>query len=550
MTEKASENSYASYSAPKHHGECLIVPSLTWAQDELRSQDDRFQVDSPQGEFLSRWRSFGKVELLSLAQHYTASYRDVSWLNGLSNSASTRIVLSGHQPELFHCGVWFKNFLISHLAVSTGAIAINFIVDNDLCRTPGITLPTIVDQDVGSQYVAFDKSVDAMPWENRKLLDTATWQSFCSRVNQVMPRTDGSPMLSRLWQHAMQLDCSLPLGILLSQARHLLEADAGLKTLEVPLSLLCGTRSFAAFSLYLLNRATLLQSTYNAELDAYRLAHRIRNHAQPLPNLESRDGWAEVPWWCYTENSERRPMYVKSQADSMQLSDLQGWQIEIAGSLESDTAIEQWCAISGQGMRIRPRALMTTMFTRLLMSDLFVHGIGGGKYDQITDRMIAKLFSLKPPAMIVASATMKLDLQDLPIELQNPIAEQLQSTEQLLKSATANPELLLEHLSSVTLSQEALAQLQTAAQEKKQLLTAMPNKGEKWEWHVAMKKVKQNLSELAHPALGQLAERVEKLKQLANQQATLNSREFSYCLFDLDRVRTDFAKTLSESVQR
>ena len=45
-----------------------------------------------------------------------------------------------------------------------------------------------------------------------------------------------------------------------------------------------------------------------------------------------------------------------------------------------------------EGIRLRPRALTTTMYLRLAMGDLFLHGIGGAKYDQLTDRIIEHFF--------------------------------------------------------------------------------------------------------------------------------------------------------------
>ena len=40
---------------------------------------------------------------------------------------------------------------------------------------------------------------------------------------------------------------------------------------------------------------------------------------------------------------------------------------------------------------LRPRALTLTLFARLCVADFFIHGIGGGKYDEVTDRIIREL---------------------------------------------------------------------------------------------------------------------------------------------------------------
>jgi hypothetical protein len=47
-----------------------------------------------------------------------------------------------------------------------------------------------------------------------------------------------------------------------------------------------------------------------------------------------------------------------------------------------------------------------TLFVRLLLADQFVHGIGGGRYDQVADQIIATHFGIEPPAFSVTTATL------------------------------------------------------------------------------------------------------------------------------------------------
>jgi len=41
------------------------------------------------------------------------------------------LVMTGHQPELYHPGIWVKDFLLQRLADETGAAAIDVVVDSD-----------------------------------------------------------------------------------------------------------------------------------------------------------------------------------------------------------------------------------------------------------------------------------------------------------------------------------------------------------------------------------------------------------------------------------
>ena len=88
-----------------------------------------------------------------------------------------------------------------------------------------------------------------------------------------------------------------------------------------------------------------------------------------------------------------------------------------------------------RGVRIRPRALLTTMFARLLLGDLFFHGIGGAKYDQLTDAIVQEFFGFRPPAFAVLTATWKL-----PVAAPEHAAGQLREIKRLLRDLHFNPQ--------------------------------------------------------------------------------------------------------------
>ena len=52
------------------------------------------------------------------------------------------MILAGHQPQLFHPGVWFKNFVLSRLAESQAATAVNLVIDSDTIKTAAVRVPT------------------------------------------------------------------------------------------------------------------------------------------------------------------------------------------------------------------------------------------------------------------------------------------------------------------------------------------------------------------------------------------------------------------------
>jgi len=66
-------------------------------------------------------------------------------------------------------------------------------------------------------------------------------------------------------------------------------------------------------------------------------------------------------------------------------------------------------------LKIRPKALLLTLYNRLFISDLFIHGVGGAKYDLVTDEIIREFFKVAPPHFLVISCTLYLNFKSSPV---------------------------------------------------------------------------------------------------------------------------------------
>src|SRR5207248_5753764 len=156
-----------------------------------------------------------------------------------------------------------------------------------------------------------------------------------------------------------------------------------------PVSRLELTGAFQRFVVHLCEDAVRFAAAYNRAVLEYRKANRIRSVHHPAPLLRRDqshgDGLIECPFWYFRESRAREPVMV--------------WE---AGSLRLEDE------------PIRPRALTLTLFARVCLGDFFIHGIGGGKYDEVTDAIIRDYFGLDPPAYQVLSATLHLPLPAFP----------------------------------------------------------------------------------------------------------------------------------------
>ncbi len=131
---------------PREDRTALVQPPFDHVTDlvgeNLRIRD---QVHCDlQGRPLGEISRLARSELLAAARRWTGAYRNVP-----SELPDPRglIYLAGHQPQMFHPGVWFKNVALGELARQHGAAAINLIIDNDILsdatlRVPGRPFPT------------------------------------------------------------------------------------------------------------------------------------------------------------------------------------------------------------------------------------------------------------------------------------------------------------------------------------------------------------------------------------------------------------------------
>jgi len=104
----------------------------------------------------------------------------------------------------------------------------------------------------------------------------------------------------------------------------------------------------------------------------------VRSTAHPVPDLTIEDGWLEAPLWIWDRaNPRRRRLFVRQRGEEIVLSDR--GQLELPVSLspegEAGTAAAQLAELAARGIHIRTRALVTTMFARLFLGDVFLHGI-------------------------------------------------------------------------------------------------------------------------------------------------------------------------------
>src|SRR5262249_12323336 len=146
-------------------------------------------------------------------------------------------------------------------------------------------------------------------------------------------------------------------------------------------------------------------SIHNESVRAYRRKYNLRSHTHPVPELAADGDYLEAPFWWYEATTGKRSrLFVRSRGDRLEFGPgFDGRSITVQKD-RLDCAVD----LAQRGVFFYTRALTTTMFIRLFVADLFIHGIGGAKYDEVTDDIIRRYFGIEPPEYLVISGTLHL----------------------------------------------------------------------------------------------------------------------------------------------
>lgn len=519
---------YRRLRAPNEDGGVLLDPagreiaSLVARNLALHEQSDGLLGDAS----LHKLRRAARIGLAQAARDFTGRYTDVSWVD--ERLASERIYATGHQPELFHPGVWLKNFVLDALAKRDGALAVHVLIDNDEAHAPAIRVPAGSLDEPRIENIAYDEQPNPRAWEESVLQDAAAFRTFGGRVRSAVAPLIAAPLIDDLWRSAnATFDSTHNTGQALAQLRHRLELAWGVRTLEVPLSTLVDAPAFQYFTAYLLRELPRFHTAHNAALAEYRTVHKLRSTSQPLPDLGQRDDALEAPFWVWSrQDSTRRRLWVTHRGSSIHLSDGGAYSWETTGTnVESIAALLRGMNEEGfnGGFKVRPRALVTTMMLRLLASDVFIHGIGGAKYDQVTDRIIADFFGIEPPGFLTATGTKRL-----PLPHTSAAPGDVEQIDKQLRGLRFKPE---EHVDVSTQTDSERARIEQLIAEKRRWLRMEIAPGQLAERHAALAEINAALTNYVSTRRDELAAERLRVEAELRRQAILGSREFSFCLY-------------------
>ena len=455
---------------PRLHGQVLIEPPASRLFQAIEMPPGRYSF-SRHSDILGI-PEFGRLADIARQDLYQAVCTHAA-ATGMPAPAMEIIhrpwIVTGHQSEFYHAGVWAKVLAADILARQAGAQAFDLIVDHDLLNECGFALPVPDSEnagqwrkdpvDWGKPEAVPSQFIDA-PRHRRK-------QEWIHAVKQSASRGPvgiSGPLLEFLDE--MSADDGAEFVPWLSRARAGFERAMGLEVWHAPCSLLCAGDAWIIFVLSWIARARSWAAVYNAALADYRLANDIASPGQPMPDLLSGADQVEMPFWIFGVNQPRSRLILDTASGAVFAAGKSiPLQPLLAGTLSQRlTYFRQ--QFDAAGLFVRPRALTLTIFARGFLADLFIHGIGGALYDRITDRIMSQLFGTPPPYACISAGW----LLPFPEHAESPLPPS--TIRGLRHHLWHNPDFSAA-LADPTLSDAALRELRQLAAERRRIIQTL-----------------------------------------------------------------------------
>ncbi len=305
---------------------------------------------------------------------------------------SAPLIMTGHQPLFYPPGILIKNLLAGTLARALDGTALNLVVDTDeeelVWRYPVLASRSGGGVAVGARVVLALNRPGAVlgeqGWEAEKRAAFMNGlEEASAAAGQIFPAARATSIqayLRKVTEFARTSEHPFDAALRLRESY---EREIGLSLRTVFVSELIQSAAYRYFVDSLRRNAAGFRAAYNSALREYRRVHRIKNPAQPLPDLDAR----ELPFWVVKD----------------------GRRVAL---LEEENIRDR---------PILPRAVTLTLFCRLFLGDLFIHGRGGARYDQITDAILINFFNCSGAPYTVASATLALEpREEFPLKARLP----------------------------------------------------------------------------------------------------------------------------------
>jgi hypothetical protein len=469
-------------------------------------------------------------ELLRIAHDYTLRIMDIVCPNNIREN----VIAAGHQAIWHHCGIWAKNLTVSTFAEAVDGCGLHLVLDHDVCDTAMVLPRENTDGNWCFERIEVEPKQKTIPLECRQL----PLESYLRTFVDTVVKARAGQICSDIW-----LEYAVPeknrishlsnIADLITYLQSVLNVSLHLNMMYLPVSKLSESNAFMDFVTSIIVNAVSFAASYNDAITEQINGPRIsrRDTLRPLV-LDKIAGLTELPFWLLLPNGERTSLYVRQkETDKIRIGTVSSTFGHLDSACPAGKAHQLRDALQQLGYRLRPKAVSLTLFVRLFLADWFVHGVGGTRYEFVTDYIIADYYGKKPLKFGTTTCTMTLPLS-------NTVGSHKDNLAQLkhkLHSIKHNPE---RHIEYSVLRREPVASL---LREKKRRIAqatdcALPSNLRKSAWS-SLSTVNGRLFEYARDKADMLETKIVEFEKKSISQRVFNYREYFFGLFPKTKLR-------------
>ncbi len=479
------------------------------------------------------------------------------------------VILTGHQLEFTHAGIFAKSVAADALARQLGTAGVFLVVDSDLPKQTSLWLPIVEGDLVHRVSVPLPGCDPTLPVESQPLVSASRWQRFFVQLaehadNDSLPMlrqrstggwvahgfsrgghesaNDSRPPPLKRWAtqstrlHHISIGGAIAcfagelkntpetnLATIIENGHAAVGRQLGLGDFHtLRASWLSQTPEFRAFAAHLILNAREFARHYNKAQREYRIRRRVRNPQRPAPPLFCDADRTELPFWIGRIGQARQRLFVSDNSDGIELyADRESIgtfdKTRLGGIKNHD---RPW-QVELDGWHLRPRALTLSAFVRLFISDLFIHGIGGAKYDEMTEDFIRSFFKTELPPACCVSATAYLSLPSHGIERQA-----LTQARHARRDLRFNPQRHLDNLPRDLLTRRAEL-IKTSSDLRSRSRSAGSRRRRVFN---EIRAINSDLIALGGEQLEMIEQRARRLSRLYESDRTASDREYFFAL--------------------
>jgi hypothetical protein len=407
-------------------------------------------------------------------------------------------ICSGHQVYIFHPGIWAKIIFLNFFKDFE-----KIFITNDSDKKTGIFIDIPIFKDKWRkirEYIYFNSDEKTFEEYDFKKFEEGI-NHFSKNFNEMKQflRDDIKEKIE-IFVEKLKEEKNPVLSLI--NARKFFEKEKNYK--EIRVSEFSKDENFLKFFLYFFYEIERISEIYNESLKEFRILRDIKKEGEPFPFLLKYENFYEVPFWIIKDGRKRifkenKNLYAENERI-----------LKLNFDFEKDFEMVK-------NLNIRPRAFTLSIYQRIFLSDFFIHGYGGKKYDELGEIIFEKIFNLKMPECALLTGTFYI-FDGNPSNISKKILDLKEKEKNLLK----NPEKFIDD---------------EIVKEKMKLIEEIENKKNKSEFYEKIREINKKIREKTELILESIRKEIKMLEEKEEEEKVKYFREYPYFYFDYERIK-------------